>query len=165
MLQTHYNNLPDNILQIGRKDTELCVLQSSELIPSTIAGVKYSSLKQLRQDSISIAVQDWRAYLAKNLDRDPERLISQLAVTQIIRAIQQNDQVRNDAGEIEKILVKHSIEDDSKKAARLLVAYLDPTHGELNRMKGVICHRCNTEGHTVSLYLGIYDICLLLKHL
>lgn len=114
-------------------------------------------------DFLSNQVMLWRQYLAKNLDKSPEALLNSDKLRILIHEIRRK-RLSNKTEELADLLNNLNVMDDSHKAARLLTAYLDPSATQLQKMKSIICHRCNVEGHTVRDLLLLNEVVLLINN-
>ncbi|CAL8129943.1 unnamed protein product [Orchesella dallaii] len=88
---------------------------------------------------------DWRSYLAKNFDRKPQQVLSQENVPKLANELHRTS--RTDVDIIAGLLRRYRVNDDFVKSARLLTAYLERDGTTLQKMRTVICHNCNKEGH------------------
>lgn len=116
------------------------------------APPSFKSLKLFSTDKMGIQIQKWREYLSKNLDKNPDQLISNTNVKDLITQVQTNNSLCTDENQLSVLLKKYNLADNCTKAARLLIAYLDPSQRQLEQMKGIACHRCNIKGHTVKTF-------------
>lgn len=128
----------------------MAIAMSSKKLLNYSSPPSYKSLRLFSTDWLGVQIQKWRDYLSKNLDQNPEMFISNANVKDLIQQIQNNNALIQDEGTLSRVLENYKINDNFSKAARLLIAFLDPNQTQLNRMKSIICHRCTKVGHTVS---------------
>lgn len=115
-------------------------------IPKFLKVSKETSHKCEKQDVGDQRLQEWRSYLAKNLDKNPNDLLSTEKLRMLHSFISKNG---FDIVSLNIILRQLQLSDDCVKASRLLNAFLEPSQEQRRRMEKIICHRCNNEGHTV----------------
>lgn len=84
------------------------------------------------------------------MDYHPEQILHGYKIPRLAQQILAANAF-DDFAAIAAILEEFKVPDKFVEAAKLLVAYLDRSGALRTRMREVICHRCNTVGHVVSV--------------
>lgn len=95
------------------------------------------------------AIARWRTHIAKNLDRNPQNLLSDNELQKLAIQIQKLAIV-SPATLLEEIK-KINVTNDQEKTARLMFIFVTETNWE-NKLHEYRCGNCDTYGHPVSLY-------------